>query len=166
MSLRTVFKPATAVFAGVFGGLGNAADARMVKYNNTPFKAHLERAEVTGEDLATTTFGKYVVHQAVLFPTRFATLAKEIFQIPGAFQVWQWNFGDFMLAFQFFIRLMAFFLVGKMIGRESVVAPVPTNSIFWTEDEKVNTCTSRAESIKAATEWATPMTCFIKSLSF
>jgi len=53
-----------------------------------------------------------------------------------------------------------------MVGRDSMLALIPTNSIFWTEDEKVDTCTARAESIRAATEWAVPMTNFIKAFNF
>jgi len=165
MSLRTILKPANAIIGG-FGFIGNMADGRVVKYQNTNFAAHLDRAQVTGEDLGNTTFGKYVIHQVMCFPGRFATLGKELTQVPGACMAWQWSIGDWMLAFQAVIRLMAIFLFFKMVGRDSMLALIPTNSIFWTEDEKVDTCTARAESIRAATEWAVPMTNFIKAFNF
>ncbi|KAJ9452804.1 hypothetical protein DIPPA_00675 [Diplonema papillatum] len=153
MVLRTVGKPVSAIL----GAMAGSADARVIKYYNSDFKAHLTRARETGEDVGNTVWGRFVVQSLLTIPDRFVTLGKEAASLPSACMVWSWGAPDWLQFFQFFIRLAFVYLAFKCVGRESVLALVPTNSIFWQTDEPVAADCSTAQSIAAATEWASPI---------
>eukprot|EP01063_Lacrimia_lanifica_P035804 TRINITY_DN691_c0_g1_i1.p1 TRINITY_DN691_c0_g1~~TRINITY_DN691_c0_g1_i1.p1 ORF type:complete len:164 (+),score=72.35 TRINITY_DN691_c0_g1_i1:62-553(+) len=153
MSLRTVLKPVNVLF-GAFAGIGNTADARVVKYHNSDFGAHLKRASATGEDLGASFYGKWVVHSVATVPDRFATLVKELGRLPAGCMVMNWSLNDWLLLAHYVLKAMFVYLLFKMVGRGSIAPLVGTDSIFFNSGEKIATCTARAESIQGATEWA------------
>ena len=163
MPLRIIMRPVNSLIGAFLAPIGNTADARMVKYQNSDWKPTLERAAVTyvlfcfgcpfclfghiaqpspmlshrGEDLSNTAYGRFVVQSLLTFPGRFATLSKELGQIPTAAAVWQWDLADFITFFQFFARLAAIYLAFKMVGREQMLTLVGPDSIFFNADEKI-----------------------------
>eukprot|EP01063_Lacrimia_lanifica_P035805 TRINITY_DN691_c0_g2_i1.p1 TRINITY_DN691_c0_g2~~TRINITY_DN691_c0_g2_i1.p1 ORF type:complete len:164 (+),score=82.01 TRINITY_DN691_c0_g2_i1:51-542(+) len=153
MSLRTILKPVNVLF-GAAAGIGNTADARVVKYHNSDFGAHLKRAAETGEDLGSSFYGKWVVHSIVTIPDRFTTLVKELGQLPAGCMVMNWSLNDWLLLAHYVLKAMFVFLLFKMVGRGQIAPLVGTDSIFFNSGDKIDTDCARAKQIECATEWA------------
>eukprot|EP01060_Flectonema_neradi_P027542 TRINITY_DN37153_c0_g1_i1.p1 TRINITY_DN37153_c0_g1~~TRINITY_DN37153_c0_g1_i1.p1 ORF type:complete len:191 (+),score=27.49 TRINITY_DN37153_c0_g1_i1:72-575(+) len=155
--LRKVCMPLN-VFFSVFGGATRAAEARMVKYHNSPFKASIERSQQTGEDLATTSYGKFVAQLILTIPDRFVALGKEFASMPAAIMgVPSWKFNDYMMFLHLFVRLAFIYLVGVCLGRQSLQRPIPTSSLFFQEYDEIEINRSFQNSIVSMTGWTAPI---------
>ena len=95
----------------------------------------------SGEDLATTSYGKFVAQLVLTIPDRFMALGKEAASIPSVLAGFpSWKFNDYAMIIQLFIRLAFVYLLGLVIGRQSIIRPVPTSSIFFAEYEEIEVC--------------------------
>eukprot|EP01065_Artemidia_motanka_P050602 TRINITY_DN8696_c0_g2_i4.p1 TRINITY_DN8696_c0_g2~~TRINITY_DN8696_c0_g2_i4.p1 ORF type:complete len:166 (+),score=45.13 TRINITY_DN8696_c0_g2_i4:112-609(+) len=144
--MQALFKPVTVTVRSLGGG----AAARYAAWRNvkadSAWRGEIARANTTGEDLATTSWGRFGAQLVLTIPHRFMKLGKELTYLPDLVMVWTWTAGDFMQVARFFVRLMFAFLLFKIIGRNSVAPLMYPSSIFWTTQGPVDTTQERARA--------------------
>lgn len=97
-----------------------------------PLRAHIDKSRAEGTDLTQKLFEEYTANQSALFDWRKSRACAEFatFRSGQVFSLAGFGIKESVKAAHFFTHIFFLFIVGVMIGRNSVFPILPTDSPF------------------------------------